>query len=235
MCLWLFHLGFILLGTLWVSWTWMAISFPNLGKFSTIISPSIFSCPFFLSSSFGTLMIQILRCWALSQRSLRLSSFLLILFPPLCLIYFHHSIFHLTYPLFCLNYSTTGSLQIAFDLSYFKLFIIGWLFFISSRSLLNISCIFSILVSSLFIFNSILLSIFWIFFTIIILNSFSSRLHISSLLFGLVGIYHVTSPAEHFSAFLFCLDCCVWGALSVGWMIIVPLYCGVWLLWVGLD
>ena len=52
--------------------------------------------------------------------------------------------------------------------------------FYFSRSLLNISCIFSILVSSLFICNSILFSRFWIIFTIIILNSFSGRLPISS-------------------------------------------------------
>ena len=43
------------------------------------------------------------------------------------------------------------------------------LLFSSSRSLLNISCIFSIL-----------FPIFWIIFTIITLNYFSSRLHISS-------------------------------------------------------
>ena len=57
MCLGVFCLGFILFGTLWVSWTWMAISFPILGKFSAIISSSIFSWPFFLSSSSGTPMI----------------------------------------------------------------------------------------------------------------------------------------------------------------------------------
>ena len=75
-----FHLGFILFGTLWVSWTWVAISFPILGKFSTLISSSIFSCPFFSSSSSGTPMIQMLGSLTLSQRSLRLFSFLLILF-----------------------------------------------------------------------------------------------------------------------------------------------------------
>ena len=72
---------------LWLGWL---ISFPILGKFSTIISSSIFSWPFFLSSVSGTPMIQILGHLTLSQRSLRLSSFILILFFffPLCFIYF---------------------------------------------------------------------------------------------------------------------------------------------------
>ena len=120
MCLGVFCHVFILLGALWVSLTSVTISFPILRKFSTIISSSIFSWPFFLSSSSGTPMIQILWCFILSQRSLRLSSFLLILFSflPLCFIYFHHSIFHLTYPIFCLSYFTVGSLQDVFDLSY---------------------------------------------------------------------------------------------------------------------
>ena len=80
MCLGVFHLGFILFGTLWVSWSWVTISLPILGKFSTIISSSIFSWSFFLSSSSGTPMIRMLGCLTLSQRSLRLSSFLLIRF-----------------------------------------------------------------------------------------------------------------------------------------------------------
>ena len=37
---------------------------------------------------------------------------------PCCYIYFHHSTFHLTYHIFCLSYSTVGSLQSAFDLIY---------------------------------------------------------------------------------------------------------------------
>ena len=53
-CLGMFHLGFILFGTLWLSWTWVPISFSILGKFSTIISSRIFSWSFFLSSSSGT-------------------------------------------------------------------------------------------------------------------------------------------------------------------------------------
>ena len=89
MCLGVFCLRFMLFGTLWVSWTWVAIFFPILWKFSTIISSCIFSCPFFLFSSSGTPMIPVLGCLILSQRSLRLSSFnsflfssLLHLFPP---------------------------------------------------------------------------------------------------------------------------------------------------------
>ena len=82
MCLGVFCLGFILFGTLLVSWTCKTSSFPILGKFSAIISSSIFSWPFFLFSS-GTPMIRRLGHFTLSQRSLRLSSFLLILFSSL--------------------------------------------------------------------------------------------------------------------------------------------------------
>ena len=42
-CLGVFHLGSLLSGILWVSWTWVAISFPTLGKFSTISFSNIFS------------------------------------------------------------------------------------------------------------------------------------------------------------------------------------------------
>ena len=42
MCHGMFCLGFILFGTLWVSWTWMAISFPILGMVLAVISSSIF-------------------------------------------------------------------------------------------------------------------------------------------------------------------------------------------------
>ena len=79
MCL-VFCLGLILFGTPWISWTWMIIYFPILGKFSTSISSRIFSWSFCLSSSSGTPMIRMLGHLTLSQRSLRLSSFLLILF-----------------------------------------------------------------------------------------------------------------------------------------------------------
>ena len=132
MWLQVFHLGFIQFGTLWVSWTWVIISFLILGKFSTIISPSIFSCPFFLSSSSGTSMIQMLGHLTLSQRSLTLFSFLLIFFFffPLCFIYFYHSTFYLTNPIFCLRYSTAGSLQSVFYLIYCSINYILTLFYL---------------------------------------------------------------------------------------------------------
>ena len=71
------------------------------------------------------------------------------------------------------------------------------------------------------------LSLFWILFQV---DSLSPP-----LLFDLVGIYHVTLPAEYFFAFSCCLDCCVWGGLSVCWKFAVPLYFGGSSLWVGLD
>ena len=83
MCLGVFHLGFTLFGTLWVSWTWMIISFSILGKISTIISSSIFSWPFFLSSSSGTPVIRMLGHLTLSQKSVMLYSFFKIIFSSL--------------------------------------------------------------------------------------------------------------------------------------------------------
>ena len=129
MCLGVFHLGFILFGTLWVSWTWVIISFPILGKFSAIISSRTFSWSFFLSSSSGTPMIQMLGRLTLSQRSLRLSSFLLIRF-SFFLIHLFLSFYllpHLSYLL--LRYSTVGSLQSVFDLIYWIIHYILILFY----------------------------------------------------------------------------------------------------------
>ena len=83
-CLGMFFLGFIIYWTLCTSWIWMSISFPILGKFSTIISSNIFADPFFFSSSSGTPIIQMLVRLMLSQRSLRLSSIPFIVFSLFC-------------------------------------------------------------------------------------------------------------------------------------------------------
>ena len=69
----------------WDSWTSLIIiSFSMLGKFSTTISSKTFSYLFFFSSSSGTPIIQMLVHLILSQRSLRLSSVLFILFTLFC-------------------------------------------------------------------------------------------------------------------------------------------------------
>ena len=95
------------------------------------------------------------------------------------------------------------------------LIITDCLFFSSSRSLLNISCIFLICASTLFLRS-------WIIFTIITLNSFSGRLSISSL-FRLVGFYLAPSSATYFSVASFCLTYCVYGLFSTGCRVIVAL------------
>ena len=81
------------------------------------------------------------------------------------------------------------------------LFIIVCLLFSSSRSLLNVSCIFSILFPR-----------FWIMFTIITLNSFWGRLPISSSFVLSGGFYLSPSSAVCFSIFSFCLTYCVLGS-----------------------
>ena len=92
--------------------------FPILGKLLTIISSSIFSCPFLCLLLLGLLWFE---CWAFNfvpeVSEVVLISFNSFSFFPLCFIYFHNSIFHLTYPLFCLSYSAVGSLQSVFNLS----------------------------------------------------------------------------------------------------------------------
>jgi len=124
MCLGVFLLGFILYGILYAPWTWLTISFPNLGKFSTIIASKIFSYPFFFSSSTGTPIIWLLMHLILSQRSLKLSSLRLtedslhsFYFTLLFRSYFHHSIIQLTFPFFCLRYSTSDSFKSIFNFS----------------------------------------------------------------------------------------------------------------------
>jgi len=142
-----------------------------------------------------------------------LISFYFLLF-SLSFIYFHHSTFLLTYSFFCLSYSIVVSLQSVFNLSYcivhYRLTIL-YLFCILGKHYLHLlnPCLYLSVSSFCFQdFESSLLSLFRILFQV---DSLSPP-----LLFCLVGFYHVSSPAEYFSAFSFCLVSYIWGLLSAG-------------------
>ena len=149
----------------------------------------------------------------LSQRTPNLSSFLLI-----CLILFydsdfHHSIFQLTYPFFCLLYSAIDSFWYTFYFNYCIVHLC-FLFYKFSNYLLNISCIFS---GS----TSIICLRCRIVFTIITLNCFLSRLPIST--------------PEVLSSFfiwnIFFSHLILFNFLWLGYQILFPLVSPQW--WVG--
>jgi len=116
MCLGLFHLWYILLGLsgfLGLGWLFPSPFF-NYYLLKYVLMPFLF---IFFS---GTPMIQILGHLTSSQSSLRLSSFLFIIFFffPLCLICY--TILSSSYStVILLSYSTVSSLQSVFNLSYF--------------------------------------------------------------------------------------------------------------------
>ena len=126
-----------------------------------------------------------------------LNSFHSFFFILLCGSYFHYFIFQVTYPFFCLSYSAIDS-------------------FSSSRSLLNVSCIFSILFPR-----------FWIIFTIIPLNSFSGRLPISPSFFWSGGFLPYSFICCVFLCLLILLNLLYWGLLFSGCRFIVPVVFGV--------
>ena len=181
-------------------------------------------------------MIRMLGHLTLSQGCLRLSSFLLIRFS----FYLSDSFISTILSSISLILSSASVILLLVPFSVFDIIycIIHYILtlFSSSRSLLNHSCIFSILISRLFICDSILISRFWI----ISLSLFGILYQVDSLflplLFGLMGIYPVPLPSGYFSASSSCLYCCVWGGLSVFWKFVVPLYCGgISSLWLVLD
>ena len=142
-------------------------------------------------------------------------------FVPLWFISLYHSIFYFTNPIF----SSVILLFVAswvFFISFIASLIIYWLLFISSRSLLNLSCIFSILVSRLFICDYILIARFWIIFTIIIWNSLSGRFPISSSFVWFGG--HLSCS---FTCWVFLCLFILFILLSLGWLFCILAVCGV--------
>ena len=97
------------------------------------------------------------------------------------------------------------------------------LLFSSSRSLLNVSYIFSILFPR-----------FCIIFTIIILNSFPGRLPMSSSFVWFGGFLPCSLSALCFSVFSFCLTYCFWGLLLSDCRLVVPIVFGVCPQWLRL-
>ena len=100
--------------------------------------------------------------------------------------------------------------------------------------MLNLSCIFSILASRLFICDSILISRFWINFTIIIRNSLSGRFPISSSFVWFGG--HLSCS---FICWVFLCLFILFKLLSLGCPFCIlavcgVLYCGISSLCVGL-
>ena len=152
-----------------------------------------------------------LGCLTLSQRSLRLSSLLFILFSILLHLFpLFYLLAHLSSLLSQFLYCWFTAECFLSHLLHYSLHINS--FFISSRSLLNLSCIFSILVSRLFICDSIFISRFWINFTIIIQNSLSGRFPISSSFVSFGG--HLSCS---FTCWVFLCLFILFILLSLGW------------------
>ena len=89
-------------------------------------------------------------------------------------------------------------------------------------TLLNLPCLSSILVSRLFICNSILFSRFWIIFTIIIQNSLSGTFPISSSFVWFVG--HLSYS---FTCWVFLCLFILFILLCLGWPFCILAVCGV--------
>ena len=179
MCLNVYLLGCILYGT---AWTWVAISFPMLGKFSSISSANIFSDPF----SSETPMI-----WEVSEP-------VLVYFDSFFFILLHNSSFHHSFSSLICSASFT-LLLILSSVSFLSVqvfFITVCLLFSSSQSLLNISCIFSVCASILPLrFRITFAVILWILFQVGCLFP----LH----LFCLVSLYIAPSSVPYFLSSLF--------------------------------
>ena len=135
MCLGVFLLRFIFPGILW----FLDLIDYFLSHVQEVFSYYLFRYFLwpFLSSTSGPLIMSMLVLLILSQRSLRLSSFIFIIF--FCVLFhgssFHHSVLRVIYSFFCLSYLVLITSSV--------LFISVCLFFSYFRSLVNISCTFS--------------------------------------------------------------------------------------------
>ena len=135
----------------------------------------MFSVPFSLSSS-GTRITQMLVCLILSQRSLEsiFSFFLFLVLYSILQQYFHHSLLQLTYLFFCLSYCTIDSFQSIFNFNNCAIhlsLLILYFFYVLGNCINCVDGFFYFLHST---FKA------WNIFTLIILNSFSGSLLISS-------------------------------------------------------
>ena len=147
---------------------------------SKLLSLQIFFLPFSLSSLSGTLIMRMLVHLTLPQRSLSLSLFLFILFSLFCSAAVVSTI------LSSRSFICSASVILLLIPSS-GLFVSVYLVFISSRSLVITSCIFST-------FASILFPRSWIIFTILILNFFFLESFLSPLnLVVFLGFYLVPS------------------------------------------
>ena len=100
MCFGVFHLGFILFGTLWVSWTWVIDYFlPHFREVFNYYLKYFLMAFLFVFFFWNSYDLNVGAFYIIPEVSeVVLISFNSFLFFPLCFIYFHHSIFHLTYP-----------------------------------------------------------------------------------------------------------------------------------------
>ena len=178
----------------------------------------------FFSSSSGTPIIQMMVCLMLSQTSLRLSSFLFILFSLFCSTAVNSTILSSRSLIrFSASVILLLILSREFYISFIVLFIIVCLLFFSSMSFLNVSCIFSILFPR-----------FWITFTIITLNSVSGRLPISSSFVWFAGFLPCSFICCIFLCLPIFLNLLCWGLLFASFRFIVPVVFGVCPQWVKL-
>ena len=197
MCLGIFLLRFTLYWTYCISQTSVTISFPRLGKFPPRISPTIFSGTFSFSSSSETPIIWVWMCLMLSQRSLKLSSFLFTLYSVFCSAVVISTILSSS----SLIHSSGSVILLLIPSSVFSISVIVLLITHNehidfcvpqfSGSLLNISCIFWTCASLLFLTA-------WIIFTIITLNIFSGRVILSSSFIWSYGSLHCSFTCNLF-------------------------------------